>query len=134
MREIRTALLAFTVAIAFTACAALTTAESNRIAVQYATLKIINNSGDIDAQDVLAATDKVRGILETDVEVDLREIIASIAVDKLTPEDQLLVSVLFQQVRYSVEDVPESVAGASFVERLSVILAWIDEAAALASP
>lgn len=116
-------------AVFMTSCATLSDIDTRKLAVQYGTLKLIEQSGNVTAQGVLDATSKVRETIQADASVDLTELIAGIDTSGLSPSDQLLVSALSEQIRYAVIDLPDIESRA---ERLLTVLDIVDAAARIA--
>lgn len=125
-----------------TGCAAVDLQESSaRVPVQYATLKVIEDSDSIAARDVLQHTERVRQVIvshvaETNTEINVtrlvEETISRIGLDSLDASDRLLLMILFNNIEQAVIDVrPDMPLGEQKI-RLLTLLDWIDQAARLA--
>lgn len=130
-------LLIALIALTLSACATL--ADSNttaRVAVQYATLKVIEESKSISAADVLEKTSQVRSLIKADFEVSptnlFAEVVAGIDLSGLSASDQLLVSVLLQQIEYRVTEIERDPDISGRLVSINILLDWIEQAALLA--
>lgn len=133
MREIhnklRAAIVTAVVGLMLVGCASLDIGptEGKRIAVQYGTVKMVRQSGDITSPGVIEWAEKIRAVADQAETVDLTNLVSYLPLDSLSPEDQILASALLQSVRYSVEE-------ASPGDRLATLrtaLDWIIEGAKL---
>lgn len=108
-----------------------------RLAVQYATIKVIERSDTITAEDVVAHVERVRALVDEDAEVslaDLRgELLSHIDMDGLDAADRLLVMTLLDQVELTLADEIE-VGGLDedAKARVAEVLGWVVRAAAMA--
>lgn len=109
---------------------------SSKIPVQYATLKAIDSSSNITPAGVLEHTQKVREILEININVSIDDLLSDaverVALDKLDPADRLLVNMLFYQIETAAGDIQFEASADDRVVRILTLLDWIDEAARLA--
>lgn len=126
------------VAMSFLAgCASMDlSGTSSKIPVQYATLKAIDSSSNITPAGVLEHTQKVREIIETDINVSidtlLADAVARVALHKLDPADRLLVNMLFYQIETAAGDIQFEISADDRIVRILTLLDWIDEAARMA--
>ena len=98
-----------------------------KIAVQYATIKVVNDSEKISSSDVLIATDKVRSLVNGNDYVTsnklLDDVIALIGIENLSPQDQFLVATLLNQIEMNLsESVPSD-----FKLTVNTLLDWIEQ-------
>lgn len=121
-----------------TACNSLNLENSRTadIGVQYATLKLIQKSDEIDKDSVLKRTALARDLIESGVSFSTLtgKVRESIKWDKLAPEERLLVDALIADILYSVDldmDV-EAPLSAETKARLLVLIERIEQGAAYA--
>lgn len=120
-----------------TGCAAVDLQESSaRVPVQYATLKVIEDSDSIAARDVLQHTERVRQVVVNDAEINVIQLVDNtidlIDIDSFEASDRLLLLILFNNIQQAVIDVrPDMPLGEQKI-RLLTLLDWIDQAARLA--
>lgn len=120
-----------------TGCAAVDLQESSaRVPVQYATLKVIEDSDSIAARDVLQHTERVRRVVVNDAEINVTKLVDNtielIGIDSFEASDRLLLLILFNNIQQAVIDVrPDMPLGEQKI-RLLTLLDWIDQAARLA--
>jgi hypothetical protein len=104
-----------------------------RIAVQFGTLKAIEQSESINAEGVLRYTAFARGLVENDVVLDpakiATEILNAIDTENLSPSDRLLAQTLVLQIQVQFEEL-DLLDPSTRVTLLSV-LEWIEQAARL---
>lgn len=126
MKTLIISLLFFTL----TACASLQSDNvTSRLAVQYATLKVIENSAGVDPADIIDAVEMVRSVVETDITIDVRKIVESLNLESLPPSDQLLIGALIGGIEIELYQAP--LTEDERVARLLTILDWIETAARL---
>ncbi len=120
-----------------TGCAAVDLQESSaRVPVQYATLKVIEDSDSIAARDVLQHTERVRQVVVNDAEINVTQLVDNtinlIGIDSFEASDRMLLLILFNNIQQAVIDVrPDMPLGEQKI-RLLTLLDWIDQAARLA--
>ncbi len=122
---------ALALSVLVTGCAALDTGNdsTNRLVVQYATLKLIEQSDDITAADVVERVDRAQALLDSEQLVSL-DTLVDIDVTGLEPSDRLLVMTLFSRIEDAAIDTPES----ERTVRLREITEWIRQATTYANP
>lgn len=112
------------------ACSGLQTGDTtSRLAVKYATLKVIENSSGVESYDVIDAVEKIRSVVNQDIKVDVTEIVQSLNLESLPPSDQLLVGALIGGIEIELYQAPLSED--ERVAKLLTILSWIESAAIL---
>jgi hypothetical protein len=102
-----------------------------RLPIQYATLKIIEQSDDITADGVLRYVYRARELANLAVEINVqaivKELMAELLDEKLSPADQFLVQALIQQIDYEITNLrlvrPESTL------TILDVLVWVEQAA-----
>lgn len=117
--------------LSLTACSTLTSDGARQLAVQYATIRTIDQSANIDARGVIETTRQLRAIIKSDQTIDLRGLARQIDTSQLSPYDQLLVSVLSEQIYHALRDYAGDV-DLPVMERVLIVLNWVDEAALMA--
>lgn len=118
------------VAMAFlSGCVTISEDMTRKLAVQYATLKVIENSSGVEAGDVLEAVAKVRSVVSEDISVDVTKIVQSLNLESLPPSDQLLVGALIGSIEIELYQAPLSED--ERIARLLSILDWIESAAVM---
>ncbi len=120
-----------------TGCAAVELQESSaRVPVQYATLKVIEDSDSIAARDVLQHTERVRQVVVNDAEINVTQLVDNtielIGIDSFEASDRLLLLILFNNIQQAVNDVRPGMPLQEQRVRLLTLLDWIDQAARLA--
>lgn len=120
-----------------TGCAAVDLQESSaRVPVQYATLKVIEDSDSIAARDVLQHTKRVRRVVVNDAEINVTQLVDNtidlIGIDSFEASDRLLLLILFNNIQQAVIDVRPDMPLQEQRVRLLTLLDWIDQAARLA--
>jgi hypothetical protein len=120
-----------------TGCAAVDLQESSaRVPVQYATLKVIEDSDSIAARDVLQHTERVRQVVVNDAEINISQLVDNtidlIGIDSFEASDRLLLMILFNNIQQAVIDVRPDMPLQEQRVRLLTLLDWIDQAARLA--
>lgn len=120
-----------------TGCAAVDLQESSaRVPVQYATLKVIEDSDSIAARDVLQHTERVRRVVVNNAEINITQLVDNtmelIGIDSFEASDQLLLMILFNNIQQAVNDVRPGMPLQEQRVRLLTLLEWIDQAARLA--
>lgn len=104
--------------------------DATKLAVQYGTLKVIEDSDSIDGPAVLERVSKLRAYIEADSVVDLVRLRAEaenlVDWDSLDASDRLLVLALFDQIETTAEraDTPTELDA-----NLQQILDWVEQAA-----
>lgn len=112
---------------------------AGRLAIQYATLKVIEQSDTVDAADVVAHVDRLRAHLDGEDEValvDLRqELLSRIDMEGLDAADRLLVMTLLDQVEMALAlDEESGLLDDEAKARIVEVLDWVVTAARMASP
>ena len=133
-------LIALAMVLSLAGCAILEESSNTKtFAVQYATLKLLEESDSIDAQEVLDATQKVRMIISEDEQLSLTALSSSfrdkVDISSLQPSDQLLVNAIIRRVESTVTsglDIDTDVITDSQTITLLQLLDDIDEAASIA--
>ena len=114
----------------------------NSFVVQYATLKLIEQSDEVTAEDVITTTGKVRDIVngtgEGDAKLSLQSLNDSfrdkVDISSLAPSDQLLVNALITRVESTIASRVSDTSGFITSQQTTTILRLlddIDEAASL---
>lgn len=127
--------LVIAVAAAWVAgCTSMTAEDSMRLPTQYATLKLIEQSGDVTATGVLRYVDLARTLVDQDITINAHalaaEILLALQAETLAPSDRFLIVALVQQIEIEAESLnlirPDT--------RMSLleILTWIEQAARMA--
>lgn len=118
-------------------CAALTS-DQGTFVVQYATIKLIEQSDEVSAQNVLDTTNKVRGIVEENEELTMSSLASGfrqrVDISSLQPSDQLLVSAIISRIQSTVSerlDTNKSFFGIEQTTTILQLLDDVDEAASL---
>lgn len=119
-----------------TGCAAIDVAGSRyRVPVQFATMKVIEDSQTITARSVLAHTNRVRGIITTEDQINITTLVDNtidlIGLENLDASDRLLLTILFNNIEQAVADVRPDIPLEQQRLRLLTLLDWIDDAARL---
>ena len=104
--------------------------DTARIATQYAVLKLIEQSDDITAADVVERVDRAQALLDSEQIVSLETLVERVDVSGLEPSDRLLVMTLFGRIEEASIDTPES----DRAVRLREITEWIRQATTYANP
>lgn len=132
--------------LALSACGSLTAVSDaasehsagSKIAVQYATLKVIEGSSDVRASDIVAHVERVRERVSGEQSLALdrlkEEALAAIDFDALDVSDRLLLISLLDVIEASVSDVamPSSPLSDEQRVRILTLLDWVESAASLA--
>lgn len=104
--------------------------DTAKLAVQYGTLKLIEQSDSVDGQAVLDRTAKLRAYVEADSVVDLARLRAEaeglVNWDSLDASDRLLVLALFDQIETTAE---RTETPTELEATLLQILDWAEQAA-----
>lgn len=117
----------------FAALASCASVESDRarIPIMYATAKLIGQSSDVSAQDVLRHVERVRGLIGEDAVIDTRQImqdvLASINTDRLDPADMLLLTLLMDEIQHYVLEIPVTERFVSVMK----VLDWVEMGAGI---
>lgn len=124
-------------ALVMTGCAALESVSSgSRVPVQYATLKVIEDSSTITGRDVLMHTQRVRQLVSGNAELNLSSLLEStverINLDSFDASDRLLLMILLNNIEQALSDVHPDMPPDQQRIRLFTLLDWIDQAARLA--
>lgn len=111
----------------FTGCALnLDDSLAAKIAVQYAAVKVVNDSDSITSSDVTEAVKAIRAAVNIDGVVSGHKILSEtkrlINFDKLPLQDQFLVSALFSQVELNLSQSTSE----DFRIKLNTVLDWIE--------
>ena len=139
------AVIAVLAGLALSACSTLSSvsdtlaenSQGTKVAVQFATLKTIEDSSDITADGVLVYVEEYRGKVQSEdtVSVDrLRQgVIESIGVEDMAMSDRLMLETLLDLAEGYVAEVPAPDVEPG-VHRLRVltVLDWIEQAAIMA--
>jgi hypothetical protein len=129
MKKLRNAVMAAIIALAMGGCSVMQTNEGSFV-VQYATLKLLEESTTISATDVLSTTDKVRTIVDTDQQITLVDINESfrrtVDISSLAPSDQLLVSTVINRIQVTVAERQPSDSNFISIEQTTTILQLLD--------
>jgi len=100
-------LLALLIVFVFAGCQTLSNVSSNDLVVQYATMKVIEESDEITSADVRETVEKARSVLEADVTVAIDDFKAQVAEQigwsELAPSDKLLITAIVDEVQVSLE-------------------------------
>lgn len=101
------------VALFVTGCQTLEDVGSSELVVQYSTMKLIEQSDDIEAEDVLGAVEQARSVVENSNEEFTYNTIRSRIADKigfenLDPSDQILIRAIADEVQSNFENNYES--------------------------
>lgn len=125
MKLLLTALLT----LALGACATIPQPNATRVAIQYATMKMIENSSAVTSGGVLEKTSEIRTMLDQSVEVDTQQIANSI-LSNVSPADRFLIQSFLVELEFYVLQ-----AGVPADQRVRVneLLNWVDTAARFAS-
>lgn len=133
MKKCFAGLLAVLILPLMVACESLNRPPSDAlyIPVVYGTMKAIENSDSITAEDVLAWTDRARTIIEVDVDIAAKELATRLVEELLPPDispaDRFLVEELMKWIpdalnNYNIRNPNEPVA-------IATVLDWIEGAA-----
>lgn len=134
MKKLLTAIALF-LTLTLTSCAALQpeNGATARLAIQYTTLKVIEDSNDITADGVIEQVDKVRALVEADRNISFdnlfRQVRSQIDFAGMQPSDQLLVAALFEQLEAQLPELPSGEQNR--LVRIMTLLDWIESAAKL---
>lgn len=130
------------VALALVSSGCASTGDTNReavgrLAIQYATLKVIERSDTITAEDVVAHVERVRALVDENAEVSLvdlrQELLSRIDMEALDAADRLLVMTLLDQVELTLTDEAEiGVLDEDAKARVAEVLSWVAAAASMA--
>lgn len=131
------ALILMCLMLVMTGCAAVdVTAAGSRVPVQFATLKVIESSDSITAQDVLNHTIRVRQVVTSDVDLNITALVADaiarVGLEQFDASDRLLLQMLFYNIEQAVADVRPDMPLDEQRVRLMTLLNWIDSAARMA--
>lgn len=136
-------LVALLLAIALAGCASLQPtgkSETPRLAVQYATLKVIEQAKDVTAAGVVEHVQRVRDVVNGNVELPLarlvEEVRGPIDWDALSTSDRLLLDALIAQIEHAILEVEgpggDGLIGEERRVRLLTLLDWVEQAAGYA--
>lgn len=126
-------LFAFALSGLLTACATFEGGgndTTNRLVVQYATLKLIEQSDTVTAATIIEHVDRAQELLDSEQVVSLDTLIARVDLTGLDPSDRLLVSALFANIESAAIETPES----DRLVRLREVTEWVRQAAGYANP
>ena len=129
-------LLALLIVFVFAGCQTLSNVSSNDLVVQYATMKVIEESDEITSADVRETVEKARSVLEADVTVAIDDFKAQVAEQigwsELAPSDKLLITAIVDEVQVSLEKQYEvDVLSDEVVIRIEQFLDMVEQAAIL---
>lgn len=119
-------------------CALLQNEDSRlQLAVQYTTIKVIEQSSDISSERVIENVERVRGVLDTSAEVSVERLMSdvrgNVRWDRLDAADRLLLTSVLEEVERELKDrVGEGVVKEDDKVVLRTLLDWIENAARLA--
>ena len=129
-------ILSIFAAVLLIACSSLGTITESRegqLVFQYATVKIIRESGDIDSGDILGFVERIRPLL-TDkintVDVVMSLVRSEVPWDRLHPEDRVLVNYIFEVAEDRLGD--RATDHSDIRTSALTIIAWIEQAALFA--
>lgn len=121
----------FAALIVFALLAGCGTLSSNpgaaQVPVQYATLKVIQQSEDVTKADVIEHVQRARSVLQSSESVSVDSLVSEVDLSGLAPEDRLLINALLSQIEYAASDV--DVVGEERRVRIMTLLNWIEQAA-----
>lgn len=125
-------LLAGTTAVA--GCASVGESDTGRLAIQYGTLKLIEQSDSVTSAGVIERIEWLRGTVDSEESIllaELRErLFERIDLDGLSPADRFLLNELVGQVEANINlDLASGVLSPEARARLGEILSWIEVAA-----
>lgn len=129
-------LTAVVLSIFLSGCAVLQGDASQSFVVQYTTMKLIEESDNVEAIDVINTTQKVRDIIEEDESITMTALGAGfrqrVDISSLPASDQLLINAIISRVESTITPTVSSNKG--FLSReqeitLLQLLEAIDEAA-----
>lgn len=108
---------------------------ATKVAVQYATLKTIEDSEDITGPAVVAHVERVRGLVKGNAELALTRLVEEVRgpIDwqALSMSDRLLLDSLIAQIEHALADLPERQAlNATQRVRVLTLLGWVEQVAA----
>lgn len=111
---------------------------SNDLVVQYSTMKLIEQSDEIDSQDVLDTVEKARNVLVVNTEVSIddfkSEMASRIDWNSLAPSDRLLIMAVVDEVQTNLEKKYEvEVLSDDVVIRIEHFLDLVEQAARLSA-
>lgn len=137
MRNILLACVAAFSVVLLAGCAPSASEDRGRLAVTYTVLKFVESADGVEANDVLAAVDKVRTVLDAEQTVAAGDLEATIvgAVDlpSLSPADRFLALEIIRQVVAGVDaEVEVGVVPENYGATLRKWMEWIESAAVLA--
>lgn len=128
--------LLLTLAFTLSACSTLQSNDTTtKLAVQYGTMKIIEQSDAVTADGVLRAVSKAREAANEEVRIiDVRErVLAAIDIQDFSPADQLLITTLVDQVQAELAmSVTNGLLSEDDMVRLETLLGWVEDAAIMA--
>lgn len=116
---------------AFSACTLVAGNNDLQLPIQYATLKLIEQADDVNAEVVLARVTTMRRSLENNQLITVRELVQdNLRWENLDPSDRLLINRLTDNIEQAIADL--NLLGDERRLRLGTYLDWIEEAAMLA--
>lgn len=126
---------ALAAAMSLSGCAGmLENAGSTKLPVQYATLKVIEDSDSITGQDVVERVEELRTLVEDNATISIDRLVAEVRgpidFDALAPSDRLLVEALISQIEYAARDI--DLVGEARQVKLLTLLDWVEQAAGYA--
>jgi hypothetical protein len=106
--------------------------DGSQLVVQYATLKLIEQSADVTGGAVIDRVERLRAYVTADSLVELAELRAQahgvVAWDSLAPSDRLLVRALFGAIESQAEGAADSKA---LEAEMLTLLDWVEDAASV---
>lgn len=131
----RMMLLAVMAAVALAGCSLLATVseDRNQLAVQYATLKVLERA-DVDAARVIELVDRAEQYVEAGTEVAVATLVDAarerLAESSLSPADRMLVEAILGRAQERLEaEVGDGLLAGEQRLQLLTVLGWIEDAA-----
>jgi hypothetical protein len=128
-------LLAVMAAVALAGCSLLATVseDRNQLAVQYATLKVLERA-DVDAARVIELVDRAEQYVEAGTEVAVATLVDAarerLAESSLSPADRMLVEAILGRAQERLEaEVGDGLLAGEQRLQLLTVLGWIEDAA-----
>lgn len=141
MKQLFAAGLAAILALLIAGCASVTrfveeSPTTARLAVQYATLKVIENSSDISASDVIRNVDRARALITNAGSITLAalsaEVRKGIRWDRLDTADALLLDAVLTEAEAQLwQRIGDGEMSAEAKTTISTLLDWIEQSAQL---
>lgn len=112
-------------------CAGISELSTARLPIQYATIKVIQDSEGITSSGVVRYVSHARALIDRDVQINAKyisaEIVDALQSEELSPADQFLAEQLILQIEIQLEDL--NLLDNSVRLSLLDILDWVEEAA-----